>query len=900
MPDWKAPLRERLAGLSLDPAREAEIVEELSQHLDQRYRDLLADGLEPATAVAIAGNELLDADSLAAYMRPLRQANRPEPIAPGAPHSKVFADLWQDLRLAGRMLRKQSGLTSAVVLTLALGVGATGAIFALVDTVLLRDLPFPQPERLLTITERTDTSPAGPVSPLNMVDWQRRNRSFDEIGGYVPNVGAMVRGGPDGPETATRQWVTEGVFRALGVTPVVGRTFLREDDLAQANVVVLAESYWRNRFGADPEIVGEAIQLDGDSYTVVGVVPDAAQLIGRANLWAMFSIQDAPPGARRAYQLQTVARLKPRVSLEMATDDLAGIAESLAREYPETNEGRGVALEPLRDAVLGADLRRTSLLFLAVAGIVLVMCFANIANLLLTRTAARGQELAIRAALGADRGRLLRQFWTENLVLSMLGGVVGLVFAGVLLRVAPSFVPGSLLPPGIELGFDARIVLFCGAATVVAGVLFSFVSASQFVELASPEHSAPGSRVVTDRSSRTRELLVVGQVATAVALLYCAGLLSRTLLELNDVDPGYGAQSVLSMYVDPHSSVYPTPADLVRFYDAVDAEVEALPAVASAAWTSALPFGGSMMSTRFFELAGQPAAVPTQRPTTRFQVVSGDYFRTLDLPLLSGRTFDTRDGADGARTCIVNEAFMRVHMTGRQPVGEQVTRWLTDAPDGEGTVCEVVGVAGNTRAQPDETSASPQLYVPVAQLTLGDIYLAVRPITGDAETLASSVRAAIARIDREQLVGVRHVETLAAIGREATAAYRFRATLVITFGALALLLALVGLFGVLAYSVQRRGREYGVRKALGASARDVSRLIARSAARLVVPGVLVGTGVALVLGQLLGTMLFGVRSFDPPTLLAVLAVLAAGAAGSVLAPAARAAHIDPADALRCE
>ena len=899
MPDWNESLRARLAGLRLEPAREVEIIEELSAHLDQRYQDLLAEGLAPAAAAELVGRELLDAGTLTEYLRPLRQANVPTPIAPGAPRTRRLADIGLDLRLAGRMLRKQAGLTAAAVLTLALGIGATGAIFSLVDTVLLRELPFPEPARLVSISESTDASPAGRVSPLNLVDWQRRSRSFTEIGGYVPSVGAMVMSGPGGAENVPRQWVTQGVFRALGVQPLAGRTFLPEDDRSQAGLVVLAEAYWRNRFSADPAIVGQSLRLDGDSYTVVGVVPDEAQVLGRTSVWALIGIEDAPAGARRAYMFNTIARLKPDVSLATANDDLAAIAADLAREYPETNEGRGVAIEPLRDAVLGADLRQSSLLFLGIVALVLLICFANIANLLLTRTAARGHELAIRSALGANRGRLLRQFWTENLVLSLLGGAAGLIVAGVLLRVAPLAIPEALLPAGIALAFDARIVVFCGVAAVLVGVLFSVASASQVIALASPHQSTPGARV-TDRSSKTRELLVVGQVATAVALLYCAGLLSRTLLALDDVDPGYQADSVLSLLVDPLSSTYPTPAALLQFYDAVEAEVEALPGVAGAAWSGTLPLGGSETGPRFFEIVGEPAPTPAQRPVTQFHSVSGDFFRTLGQPLLSGRTFDARDAADAVPVCIVNEAFADTYLPGRSALGERVARWLTDTAGPEPAVCEIVGVAGNTRTEADELGAAAQMYVPFTQFTLGDVYLLVRPASGDADALAASVRAAIGRIDREQLVGVREVMTLDAIGREATSAYRFRAALVVTFGALALLLAVVGLFGVLAYSVQRRWREYGVRKALGATARDMGRLITNSALRLVMPGILIGGVAALVIGQWLGTMLFGVRPFDPTTLLVVLIVLGLTAAASIVAPALRAARIDPAGALRSE
>jgi len=815
-----------------------------------------------------------------------------------------------DLRYALRTMRKQFGLTAAIVLTLALGIGANGAIFALVDTVLLRELPLPDSERLMMISERTEASEQARVSPVNMMDWRQRSQSFEAIGGYSPGVGSMVMSGSNGAETIPRQWVTEGVFGALGINAIAGRTFIAEDDLQERNVVVLAESFWRTRFNSDPDIVGQNIRLDGETFTVVGVVPQGAEIIGRASIWAMAPTRNLPADARGAYWLNAVARLKLGVSLDTARNEMTSIAANLAREYPATNEGRGVAIAPLRDAVLGSELRRTSLLFLGVAGFILLICFANIANLLLTRTAARSNELAIRSVLGADRGRLLRQFWTENFVLSFFGGVVGLLVAGALLRAAPSVMPAALLPAGIALDFDVRIVVFCAIAAVAVGLLFSLASASQVAGFANAGRLAPaGSRTVTDRSSRKRELLVAGQIATAAVLLYCAGLLSRSLVEVGDVDPGYHADSVLSMLIDPLSDSYPTPELLLQFYDDVESEVESQAGVADAAWTTALPFGPSMIPPRVFEVTG--ASVPAaQRPATELQAVSGDFFRTLDLPLLAGRTFDARDARNSVLVCIVNEAFAHLHLGGRATIGqnaigqnvigERISRWRQNAVDAEPAVCEVVGVVGNTRRKPDEVEQPAQMYVPFTQFPDDDVYLVVRPASGDANALVPSVRSAIAVVDRAQLVSVRDVVTLEEIARDATANYRFRAVLVVAFAALALLLAMIGLFGVLAHSVQKRWREYGVRMALGASSGDVTRHIGMGVARLVVPGTAAGTGLAMGVGQLLGAMLFGIQPFDAITLTVVFILLLVTAAAASAGPAFRATRLDPAVALRNE
>jgi putative ABC transport system permease protein len=900
MPDWTEQIRARLAGLRLHPAREAEIVEELSLHLDERYKELEASGLDEPQATELVVQELLDPELFTRYMRALRQSRTPEPIAVGGPRGRLLADMAQDLRLALRIMRKQAGLTAAAVLTLALGIGANGAIFALVDTVLLRDLPLPNPERVMTLSETTATAPNGRVSPLNMIDWREQAQSFDEIGGVIPGVGGMVLGGADGAENVARQWVTEGVFRALGLDAVAGRTFRREDDTPESRVAILAEPFWRARFNSDPAIVGRSLRLDGESYTVVGVVPGAAQLLGQADLWAMLPIASMPPQARGAYMFATIARLTAGVAPDAARAEMSAIAAGLERDFPATNEGRGIAITPLRDEILGSDLRSTSLFFVAIVVLVLLICFANIANLLLTRTAARSNELAIRSVLGADRRRLQRQFWTESLVLAFLGGLAGLVVAAALLRLAPPFMPAALLPSGMELEFGPRIVVFCALAAGIVGLLFSMASAVDLDQRAVRQERRLGRRTATDRTNRRRELLAGAQIATAIALLYCAGLLSRTLLELDGMDPGYDAESVLTMLVDPLSARYPTPESLLQFYDAVEDEVESLAGVSSVAWTSAIPLGPSMLPQIFFEFPGEPAVAPEQRPTTELKVVSGDFFTTLGVPLIAGRSFDGRDSRDSPIVCIVNTAMAERHGGARTAIGRQLSLWDVDQADADARNCEIVGVGGSTRSEPDEIEAAAQLYLSFRQIPDSDIYMAVRPTSGDATALSPSVRAAIGLIDTEQLVATRQILTLENIGRAATADYRFRATLVVAFATLALLLAMVGLFGVVAYSVQSRWREYGVRLALGASPIDVISQIGKSAMRLVAPGAFVGLTIGLAAGPMLGAMLFGVRPFDATTLAVVLSVLVLTAVLSIAAPALRATRVDPAETLRSE
>jgi putative ABC transport system permease protein len=892
MPEWNEHVRSRLTQLRLSPAREAEIIDELSQHLDQRYDELRESGASDADARELAMQELLEPEAMAHFMRSLRQSNVPEPIAVGAPRRSPAGDLWQDLRYAARVLVKQPSFTAAAVLTLALGMGVNSAIFTLVDAVLLRPLPLPEPDHLVMIWEQSKTSPRGLVAPNNLVEWNRRSRTFETIAGFRPNVGAMVMGNADGTaENVPRQWVTADTFNALGVKAIAGRTFLPSDDTQRANVVVLSEGFWRARFNGDPNVVGLDLRLDGQAWTVVGVVPREALLLGQTSIWALMPIQ----GGVQASSVLTIGRLKPGVTLEAARADMGAVAQGLAQEFPNTNAGRGVTLEPLRDVAIGRDLRQTSMLFLGVAGFVLLICCANIANLLLARATVRKRELAIRSALGAHRERMIRQLLTESLLLAVIGGALGLLAGAAILDIAPSLIPRGLLPGAVTLTFDVRVIAFAAATVVLVGLLFGLVPAWQATEFSSAHAMASDSRTVIGRGGRIRNVLVAGQVATAVVLLFGAGLLLRTLLAIKGVDRGYRAESVLTMVVDPPGEQR---VPWLQFYEAVAQEVAGLPGVRGAAWATTLPLGRSYQGPTFFEIVGDPPVLESQRPTADYQIVSPTYFTTLDLPLAAGRGFDERDVPGKVQVCIVNEAFVRRYLQGRSPTGVKlaIRRTPAQAP----VVREIIGVARQVKSRPDETDDLIQIYVPLAQDTPGDIFLIVRPSSGSAEALAPSVRAAFARVDKQQLVSIRDVMTLEDVVSAATARHRFRAVLVTGFAGLALLLGMVGLFGVIAYSVQQRVRDFGVRRALGATTTDVLWLVARSAGGIIVTGVFVGLLLSAVLGRLLATMLFGVQPMDPVTFASVTIVLALTAAVSTAGPAWRATRIDPVVTLRQE
>ncbi|RPJ53907.1 MAG: ABC transporter permease [Acidobacteria bacterium] len=895
MPEWGEDLRSRLAQLRLSPAREAEIIEELSQHLDQRYDELREGGASDTEARRLAIEELLEPGALAYFMRSLRQANVPTPVAVGAPRRLPVFDLWQDLRYAVRTLRKQPSFTAAAVLTLALGIGVNSAIFGLVDTILLRPLPLPDPDRLVMVWERTSTSLRGIVSPRNLIEWNRRNRTFEMIAGFRPNVGAMVMGNSDGTaENVPRQWVTAGIFDTLGVRAIAGRTFLPSDDADRANVVVLSEGFWRARFNADPKVIGRNVRLDGEQWTVVGVVPNEALLLGQTSIWALMPIQ----GGRGSLVL-TIGRLKPGVTIEAANADMAAVAQGLAREFPNTNAGRGVTIAPLRDVAIGSDLRQTSMLFLGVVGFVLLICCANVANLLLARATVRKRELAIRSALGADRRRVIRQLLTESLVLAVIGGALGLALGAGILHIAPSVIPQGLLPTGLALTFDAQVIAFCAVTALLVGLLFGLIPAWQATQFSSADVIAPGSRTVTGRGGRIRYVLVAGQVATAVVLLFGAGLLLRTLLAIESVDRGYRAESALTMIVDPGAG-HPNEAALRQFYEAAAQEIMALPGVRGVAWATTLPLGRSYQGSSFFEIVGDPPLAESQRPAADYQIVSPAYFTAVDLPIVTGRGFDEHDVAGKVQVCMVNEAFVRRYLQGRSPIGVKVAIRRTPSAQSPSVVREIVGVARQVKGRPNEAEDLIQIYVPLAQDTPGDIFMIVRPASGRAEALAPAVRAAMARVDKQQLVSVRDPMTLDDVVWAATARHRFRAVLVMAFAGLALLLAMVGLFGVLTYSVQQRVRDFGVRRALGATAGDVLWLVARSATGVMAAGTVLGLALAAVSGRLLATMLFGVQPSDPATFAFVAVVLALTVAVSTIGPAWRATRIDPAVTLRQE
>jgi putative ABC transport system permease protein len=892
----KRSLRSWLWRVPLDQ----EVGDEIAFHIEMRTRELIEQGVDPSTAREIVLARVGDVGRLTRSCVDLgRKRDREMRITQWCSERK------DDVRFAIRQLRRAPAFTLIATLTLALGIGANSAIFALADGILIRPLPVRDPDRVVLVSERfggmADCCAA--VAPLNLRDWNERNRTFEGMAGMAYVGGSRTIAGADGTvEQVNGFRVTAPFFQLLGVTPIVGRVFAPSDLTSNADVVVLNEIFWRARFGGDRAIVGRGFDIDGRRFTVIGVVPEAAQMLAPSSFWTLYL---SPPGLdeRRLHYMRVFGRLRPGVTEQAARADMAAIGDQLAREYPATNKGRGVRVDSLREWVIRSEVRLTSALLLGVVGVVLLMCCANIANLLLARTTVRARELAVRSALGAGRRRIVSQILTESLVLATLGGVMGLAVGAVILRAAPAAIPPGLLPPAIAITFDGRVVAFCGVSAVAVGMLFGLAPAFQATGRSLMQVIGSESRSATRRDRRVRNVLVAGEVATAVLLLCGAGLLLRTLLAVERLDAGYGADDVLTAQLNlpggAPGTAYATRESMQRFYTAVEHELAMSPVIKSVAWGRALPLDHQFIHEMSFEVVGDPPLELNSRPTADIQIISPAFFSSLEIPMVRGRSFTDRDTASAEPVCIVNEAFVRSVLKGRDAVGMRVALRRVGAFESrEPIVRDIVGVVRQVKGQAVELEEPIHIYVPLGQDVSVSASLVVRPASGSAEAVAPIVRAAVARVDRS--VPVTRVRSIDDIARQATSRHRFRAVLVIVFGGLALVLAMVGVFGVLAYSVEQRTREFGVRIALGATAGTMLKMVLSSAARVIGAGALIGLALAAVLAQSITSFLFGVRPIDPMTFGLVPVVLAVVAGLAVIVPALRAARVDPVEAFRSE
>lgn len=806
--------------------------------------------------------------------------------------------LLQDIRFSIRMLLKKPGFTVIAVIALALGIGANSAIFSVINAVLLRPLPYKAPEQLVWIWETNPTSDIKqePASPPNFADWKSQNQSFDSMTAYATSTPILAGGGE--PERIPGVAVTEGFFSVLGVDAMLGRTFLPEED-KQGNhrVAILSHALWQRRFGADPNIVDQTITLNGNPYVVVGVMPPAFQTVRTADglsaqIWTPLPLNYAQ-AARRGDFLSVIARLKPSVSIEQARSEMASITHGLEEQYPQTNTGWGVTIIPLHEKFVG-DVRPALVILLGAVCFLLLIACANVANLLLARAATRQKEISLRTALGASRGRIVRQLLTESMLLAVIGGALGLLLAFWGIKVLIALSPENI-PRLNEVGLDARVLGFTFAVSVLTGVVFGLLPALQASKPNLNESLKEGGRSSAGgiRSGRLRNLLAVAEVALALVLLVGAGLLVKSFMRLQQVNPGFNPERVLTMELLLPSSKYKEGAQVTGFYNQLLTMIQSLPGVESAGAVSTLPLAGTG-SIIAFDIEGRPQRQPSDNtPDAEYRVISADYFRTMGIPLKRGRLFTEQDVPEAPRALIISETMARQHWPNEDPIGKrintgdpQTTPWRT-----------VVGIVGDIKNQGLETEPYAQMYAPYTQYPQQSLALVVRTAS-DPVGFASTIRSQVWEIDRD--LPLYKIRTMEQILSASIARPRFNMFLIVIFAAVALVLASVGIYGVISYSVTQRTHEIGVRMALGAQRGDVLRLIVGQGMALALAGVSVGLLASFALTRVMSSLLYGVSATDPITFAAISILLTGVALLACFIPAHRATKVDPMIALRYE
>ncbi len=814
---------------------------------------------------------------------------------------------WQDLRYGLRMLRKNAGFTTIAVLTLALGIGANTALFSVINGVLLNPLPFPQSDQLVTLSESKPNFEYGSISYPNFRDWQKENRTLSAVAAFRSYAFSLTGAGE--AQQVKGEFVSSDTFPMLGVKPLIGRTFVSgEDEIGAAPIAMLAEGLWRRKFSAKEDILGKAVNLDGKSYVVVGVIPanfhisvpsfpDNQEVFVPLGQWNNPLLNQRSAGLG----IHGMGRLKPGVTIQQAQADMDGVTTSLAAAYPDADKGIGAKLLPLRRSMLG-EIQPTLLMLFAAVGFVLLIACVNVANLLLARSTGRAREFAVRTALGAPRGRVIRQLLTECILLSMIGGALGLLLAAWGTRAALGILPQAL-PRSEQVGLDANVLLFTAGISFLAGMLFGLAPALKTSSADLNETLKQGGRGTTGSRQGMQRVFVVAEVALALVLLIGAGLMVRSLSHLWRTNPGFDAHNVVSFGLSlPPSMMTANPTAIRAAFREFDRKVASLPGVAGVSQTwGAFPLDGD--DEQLFWLDGQ--AKPTNQNDMNWAIdyiVEPDYLRVMGIPLQRGRFFAPQDNENAPLVVAVDEVFAQKYFPSENPVGKRIHIDRFDQP------AEIVGLVGHVKQwgldSDDTESLRAQLYIPCMQMP--DAFIGLTPSggqavvrsTGAVPDLSASIRRANAEISGEQVLF--RAQTIEQVISDSLAPRRFSMILLGTFAGLALLLASIGIYGVISYVVGQRSNEIGVRMALGAKSHDILRLVLEDGGKLVLMGIVIGLVAAFGLTRLIKSFLYGVDAADPLTFAAVAVLLSLVALAACYVPARRAARVDPVIALRYE
>jgi putative ABC transport system permease protein len=803
----------------------------------------------------------------------------------------MLTSFLRDLRYAFRTLGRNPGFACVSVLALALGIGANSAIFTVVNSVLLQPLRYPKPEQLVLVRERNLKAgfPEFSVSPGNYVGYRDQNHSFSGIAAFG-EAGFNLAGGGE-PERLAGTRVTREFFDVLGRKPAMGRNFTaQETKLGSHHVAILSHGLWQRRFAGSREVLGQTVKLNDELYTVIGVMPPAFQLPGRTEIWTPLAMNLANWQQRGGHYLNAIGRLKAGTTLAAAQADLNAIAARAEQQFPDSNSGWDTTVRSLQEAAVG-KIRPALLTLTAAVGFVLLIACVNLANLLLSRSAARRREMGVRSSLGAGRGRLIRQLLTESVLLAGLGAAVGLAFAWAGTRMLVTLSP-DILPRAAEIALDGRALGFTAAIAVLTGILFGLAPAVHMAKTDLMAALRDGGRgnAIGFRRNRLRSALVVGEVALALVLLSGAGLLMRSFYHLQSMDPGFDSHGMLTFQTDLPRTKYPGNEAQAAFYQRALERIRTLPGVTAAGAAQIFPLAGDDYILSFVQV-GKPPLPPGNHQSAMYYAATPGYLRALSIPIKRGRDFTEHDNAAAPAVAIVSESMARQFYANENPLGQRIQMGNGSRP------AEIVGIAGDVRDEELESKGRPAVYEPAAQVPFDDMYFGIRT-AGDPAALIASVRTAMRELDAElPLDGVGTVDALVATSLSQR---RFAMLLMAIFAGLALALAMVGIYGVISYSVTQATQEIGIRMALGARRGDVLGMVFGYAGVLMAAGLAIGCGAALGTGRYLASQLFEVQPADPTTYAAVAGGLLTTGLVACAIPALRAMRVDPLTALRNE